>query len=447
MMTSGGPVTNFKLLAVFAALISSPALAVVEQARSADAFVESIGINTHYGNSIFIGGNAYANPAIDAKLAELGVRHIRDHSYNDAALAKIDLLHNTYGIKANLILGETTRSPAQLVNLLKAHPGYEAIEGLNEPDFNARSYGGFTDKQSGPNDYSATRAFQNDLFAAVNADPQTQHVSVLSPAMGTTANTQYLPPINFDVAAMHYYSDGREPTFGLDTRVNQMTSFRAGKPLMSTESGYFNQPAADVGGIPEHISGRYMPRMYAEYFNRGFERTYGYELADQGPNPANREENFGLLRFDLSEKPAFTAMKRMIDLVEEPGANFTPGSLDYVLSSNPATLHHTLLQKSNGTFYLMLWQEVAAYQRFSETELPISPLSINLDLLTDIAFAGVFQPNDSANPLATYVNPDSIPLSVTDRLMVIELTQVPEPGAIGMIGVALTTLIRRRRSA
>src|SRR5205809_4401154 len=98
------------------------ARAVVEPAKSADAFIDSIGINTHYGNSIFVGGNAYADPQIDTKLGDLGIRHLRDHSYNNEALAKIDSLNATYGIKANLILGETTRSPADLVNLLKAHP-------------------------------------------------------------------------------------------------------------------------------------------------------------------------------------------------------------------------------------------------------------------------------------------------------------------------------------
>ena len=71
-----------------------------------------------------------------------------------------------------------SRSPADLVNLLKAHPGYEAIEGLNEPDANTRSYNGFTDNP-GANSYPATRAFQNDMFAAIKADPQTQSITVL----------------------------------------------------------------------------------------------------------------------------------------------------------------------------------------------------------------------------------------------------------------------------
>jgi len=132
------------------------------------------------------------------------------------------------------------RSPADLVNLLKAHPGYEAIEGLNEPDFNTRTYKGFTDSPS-TNNYAATRAFQNDMFAAINADPLTQNITVLSPAMGRSSNSELLAPISFDVAAMHSYPSAREPSFNLDTFIGQMSALRGtpAKPLMSTETGYF----------------------------------------------------------------------------------------------------------------------------------------------------------------------------------------------------------------
>jgi hypothetical protein len=156
----------FILIAASLLCLAPAARAVVEPARPADSFVDSIGINTHYGNSIYVGGNAYANPVIDVKLGELGIRHLRDHTWNDFGLARIDGLYSTYGIRTNLILGETTRSPADLVNLLKAHPAYEGIEGFNEPDFNTRAWNGFTDNPA-TNDYSGTRAFQNELYAAV----------------------------------------------------------------------------------------------------------------------------------------------------------------------------------------------------------------------------------------------------------------------------------------
>src|SRR5438094_3321 len=136
---------------ILSLLLTTCALAAPEAAKKSDAFVDSIGVNTHFGNSIFTGGNAYADPRIEGKLGALGIRHIRDHSYNDEATVIVDNLNTLYGVRANLILGETSRSPAQVQALLAAHPGYEAVEGLNEPDFNTRSYGALTDNP-GAND-------------------------------------------------------------------------------------------------------------------------------------------------------------------------------------------------------------------------------------------------------------------------------------------------------
>src|SRR5215203_851011 len=110
--------TILSLVALIAGILlvdTKSAAAAAEAARSADRFVDSIGVNTHFGNAIYTGGNAYADPGIQAKLAESGIRHIRDHSWNDTALGIIDSLSAKYGIRGNLILGETSRSPADLV--------------------------------------------------------------------------------------------------------------------------------------------------------------------------------------------------------------------------------------------------------------------------------------------------------------------------------------------
>ena len=150
--------------------------------RPASAFVDSIGVNTHFGNATYA-ENAYANRQIGAKLAALGVRHIRDHTWNDAGLRIVDDLHRRHGIRATLVLGETTRTPADIVKLLKAHPADEAVEGLNEPDFTLRKYKSLADDRE-KGDYAATRAFQDELYAAVKGDPKTKAIPVLSPAMG-----------------------------------------------------------------------------------------------------------------------------------------------------------------------------------------------------------------------------------------------------------------------
>ena len=441
------------LSVVFVADASAPAATV--QAKPADAFVESLGVNTHYGNGIFTGGNAYADRRIDAKLAALGIRHIRDHSYNAEGVAFVDNLYSTYGIRANLILGETTRSPADLVSLLKAHPAYEAIEGLNEPDFaGSRSYNGLSDS-SGTNSYPATKAFQNDLFAAIKAETQLASVTVLSPAMGRSNRSQHLIPINFDVGAMHSYAWASPKTFadvpsgGVDQALSDMSALRGAKPLWATESGYYNQLPTNTKSVPEHVSGKYTPRLFAEFFNRGIGRTYVYELADQGPDATAREQNFGLLRFDMTEKPAYTAMKNLIDLVEEPGAaagSFTPSSLSYTITA-PASVHHTLLQKSGGRFYMMLWNEVLGYDSVNKIDLQPGDVAATLALEGGPFDVRVFKPNASAGALAAYASATSLNLMVPDQVMVLELTRVPEPASAGLTLAALAAFILRRRRA
>jgi hypothetical protein len=291
------------------------------------------------------------------------------------------------------------------------------------------------------------------MFAAINADPQTQNVTVLSPAMGGSSKSQFLAPISFDVAAMHSYPSAREPTFNLDTNIINMATLRGSKPLMSTETGYYNNPV-QFGWIPENLAAKYIPRLYAEYFNRNIDRAYLYEFANQGPDTTDREQNFGLVRFDLSEKPGFTALKNLIDLVEEPGApSFTPASLSYTLtsSSSLASVHHTLVEKSDGTFYLMLWQEVPVFNRTTNNnqgaEIVNVPLAATLTLTTSIAQARLFQPNNSSNPTATYSNPTTISLSIPDQMLIIQLipTAVPEPRSIFLLIATLAMTARRRR--
>jgi hypothetical protein len=225
-------------------LVSASAFAKPQAASPAAAWIDSIGVNTHFGNALYP-ENAYANKQIGAKLAALGVRHIRDHTHSDAGLRAVDDLHRRHGVRATLVLGETTRSPADIVKLLKAHPAYEAVEGLNEPDFTARTYKTFTDDRKTAT-YAATRAFQEELYAAVKNDPKTKSIPVLSPAMGRSNRSQFLVPIPFDVASMHRYAwEGKaamEPGFGLKDAIADLAALRGDKPLWATESGYYNEP-------------------------------------------------------------------------------------------------------------------------------------------------------------------------------------------------------------
>src|SRR5690606_15588671 len=124
------------------------------------------------------------------------------------------------------------------------------------------------------------------------------------------------------------------------------------------EAGY----RTHAQGVSERADAIYTPRMFAEFFRRGISRTFKYELLT-----INDSEKYGLLRSDGTEKPAFTASKNLINLLSDntwdaenkawTTPTFTPGTLDYEIATSASTLHDLLLQKSNGDFYLLIWNE------------------------------------------------------------------------------------------
>ncbi len=50
--------------------------------------------------------------------------------------------------------------------------------------------------------------------------------------------------------------------------------------------------------------------MYLVNLLSGVDLTIDYDWKDDGPDPANSEHRFGIVRQDLSPKPAYTAVSR-----------------------------------------------------------------------------------------------------------------------------------------
>src|SRR5207249_12221368 len=98
-----------------------------------------------------------------------------------------------------------------------------------------------------------------------------------------------------------------------------------------------------------------------------------------GPEMTQPEQNFGLARFDMTHKPAYTAMKNTIALLQVPGATNTGGTLHYTLTA-PSSVHHTLLQKSDGTTYLLLWNEVSSWNLTTQSDINNTDLSVTVSL-------------------------------------------------------------------
>jgi hypothetical protein len=167
-----------------------------------------------------------------------------------------------------------------------------------------------------------------------------------------------------------------------------------------------------------------MPRLYLDYFRRGIARSFAYELLDEHPDESreNIGANFGLLRNDFSEKPAFVALKRLIALLRDPGPSFKPGALDYSVEGAPPNLRQILLQKRDGSFYLALWNAVSVWDPATRKPLRPSDARVRLVFTEPVQRVEVYRPSRSERSLERRSSVRSLGLRVSADVAVVKIT-------------------------
>jgi hypothetical protein len=185
------------------------------------------------------------------------------------------------------------------------------------------------------------------------------------------------------------------------------------EPVVSTETGYESGV-----GLSDAIIGRYELRTLFESLRLGVMRTFLYELID---DPSG---NWGLLTDSFSRRPAYTAIQNVLSLLKD--ASFArPGKLDYTLAGNTQNVHHVLLQKSDGTFYLAIWLGVQdADPDNPSTAYTVAPQDVTLNANTPIGGATTYVLDDSGNigSSSAQVNNGSLSIAVTDRITLIAIS-------------------------
>jgi len=410
-------------------------------ARTTKSFVDSIGVNVHLHYSETVYGRF--DDLIEPRLAELGVRHIRDGAYTYAEASADTLYYRRLralgerGIKANLITAIETdhsdRTDIDKLDDVQAWTGgaVEAFEGPNEPDLNA-----------GDSWASETRSIQRALWNKVSDDPALRSVDVVGPS--PAFEPDQLGDISrwVDFGNSHPYQGGNCPTcadvYGqsFDTRIDRDRAPTGDKPLIASETGYHNATNSDGEHRPasERAAAKYIPRMLFEYFNRRVSRTYIYELIDAEDDSSRRRAgaNFGLLRNDGARKPAFKALRNLIRILDDPGPTFVPGRLAYRIEGHTDNVHRTLLQKRNGRFYLALWQERSSYdtgQRpntadaISERgDIDVPSQRVTVTTNEPSIRVRLFRPSAGVSETQTWSTTSSVTIDVPDEVVVIELT-------------------------
>lgn len=420
-------------LILIGALAGGIPLAGVELPRRADEFVDSMGINA---NVSFLSA-VYNQPLV----GQLGIRHLRSNVKPSPSTLQTRLanLYAAYGFRVNLVCDSTSYTPAQYCSLM-TNMAFESIEGLNEPDVSGpRSYAGLTDNWA-TQDYSATIAFQQDLFTAMASQPSTLGKPVLSPAMANPAYSRFLRSTAANTIAVHSYPAQQLPTGNFLTCFSLPAAQLFESPgdgvlrVVATETGY--QSGSESGDISNLAASKYLPRTYAEYFRLGVAKTYLFELADV---PGGT--HYGLLDATFTPKPAYTTVMNLIGMLGEsvwnPGtgvmmspAAFNPDVLDYTLTGLTPSVHHVLLQKSTGVLYLLLWQEVPSYDLTANADIVNPTVPVQLNFNVPIASASVYSLETSA-PIASYNSPQTLNLNVPDEVLIVQLTPGTAPNPEG----------------
>lgn len=419
-------------------LVSSGAKATPEPAQSADGFVDRIGVATHWGYGDTPYGFAYDK--VSQLLADSGIRHIRDGLHP----RELDL-YNRFGIKSTVIFGPPQDPKISIASLEPVAQTIDMIEGPNEVDIFAQN-----GQYKGQNFPQGARLFQNDLYQAVQQNAKMKGVGVIALSTARNGSNLVLSPLNsLDYLVMHSYAGGQMPSSSLDGPV--ISNIRDAprllgkgdevKPIVVTESGYHTALKANLTlggvqpGVSEEAHRKYLPRHFAEYFNEGIARTISYEFVDEFADEAtNAEASFGMVRRDLSPKPAYNALRNLISLLSESKwdvANKTwntprvmPRALDFDIVNAPSDVHHTLLQKSDGTFYLLLWREVSSWDTAKQAEIAVAPARVTVRLGSMMEGAQLFGLK-SAAPLATFPGGRSIALDVPDEIVALKLSPPP----------------------
>lgn len=374
---------------IFAGLLALPATAWGERARSADSFVDAIGVNTHlhYEDTPY---NDF--PKVKSALLDLGIRHIRDGLVDSTWQPYYDRLNELgrEGIHALLIRSIPSRynehyqpSPERIIpTLSKLADSVEGIEGTNEPDLSHRD---------GADWVAQTRENQREIFKAVKGDATFGRLPVVGPSVCFSDQPELGDQSDYlDYGNSHPYPGGRPVSEEIDTELAKQKAVSGKKPLMITESGYHTAVATTDGHLPvsESAEAKYLPRLFAEYFRRGVVRSYDYQLLDQAEGEAtDPETHFGLLRHDFSRRPAYGAMKNLIALLSDKGGEAAADELDFTLTAAdggklPDTVHHALLRKANGWHYLLVWNDVRSWDPKKRVDVTVEPVKAVLTLKT-----------------------------------------------------------------
>ncbi len=378
-------------------MASIPLTAVT--AASTASFVSSLGINTHFDFNNY----GYQNLSVtEQAINYLGVKNLRDSAQTATDAQTWLQVAQATGAKFDDYIAET--SPAGMttdlgfVQQLAQEGILNYLEGGNEEDDSyAASLG---------NTLQITAQFQQQVYATGHS----LGLPVINMSFG--AGWTYLNNYQGDygtVGDLSAYTDyANAHTYpnvgqGIDwsiQRLNGLALLAAStRPVITTEIGW-----NETQGFSQTDIAKYVVTAALDGWKDGDVKTYFYALYNDGSGL------FGLMNQDGTAKPAGVALHDLTTLLADPGAgSFTPGALVYGLDGTLGSENTQLMQKSDGSYWIAVWDENDAAH------------SVTLTLGATASTIVVFDPVTSTTAVQSVTNAASVTLNLQGDPFLVEV--------------------------
>jgi hypothetical protein len=377
----------------------------------------------------------------------LGVRWFRAGIEGDVPLEQFVALHQQAGLRFSWGFGSGSADLAKLIKT--ARPLAEAgallaFEGPNEPNNWGITYQG---EAGGKNaSWLPVAKLQRDLYQAVKADPvlknfpvwsiseigaETDNVGLQFLTIPTDAPALLPAGTRFaDFANVHNYIYHPNAPGLEDNKTWQAADPTAackvdglyGEHGVTWAHHYAGYSGPDLLTLPrvttetgctidekvtEEIHALNLLSMYLDQFKRGWSYTAVYLLRDRVDEGGNQK--FGFYQPDYTPRKAAVYLHNLTTILADSGSN-APGRLNYSITNPPPTVHDLLLQKNNGRFELVVWDERIAGRS--------DKITVNLGAV--FGTVKIFDPTVGVSAIQTLGNIGTAELSLSNHPVVIE---------------------------
>jgi hypothetical protein len=441
------------VVALLPAIVALSAQLFAEQAKRADDFVESMGIGSSFGRMNWTTIPEVARwSEVKPMLVELGIRHLRSGieapwltsaQHTEAINRHRDLYYN-YDIKFCWLTQDNSFADLKAWMQEVGLASIAAIEGPNEP-WGWNKWFKYNGKEGSP----AAVDYMHDLWVSMKNDNSFKNIPIVGASFCTNYDTydSYLENAGqwANYGCTHPYIEGcgilgdfwQAILDGQDQQCN-------GHPLRydrlwypKPQSYYFTEwgcGRSTVACCPwmegtQATQAKKVAIGYLEAMRLGVVKSYLYRFADDKDPEIGT--TYSIVDIDLNRMQAFYAIKNLITLLGEKGQNsFVTHDHPITITGAPSSVHHLVLEKSTGVWYVILWNDIDTYNNDTKTDITNTDVSVTVNFGQTVATVKTYKPatgSNGINVLNTYSNVSQQTFNVPDHPLIIECSAGTPP--------------------